>query len=103
MYSYNVNYMMALELIAQCDPFLALTLLGMETMAVTTASYLSSRTREQFIALMSEKLLDIIVQELKCAKYFFIIVDSTPDVVHIDQLSLVLRYVKMMIPQLNVL
>ena len=43
---------------------------------------------------MSEKLLDIIVQELKCAKYFSIIVDSTPDVVHIDQLSLVLRYVK---------
>jgi hypothetical protein len=43
---------------------------------------------------MADKVLNVIVEEIKNAKYFGLIVDSTPDVTHIDQLAIVLRYVK---------
>lgn len=43
---------------------------------------------------MSDQVILLIVNELKESKYFSIIVDSTPDVSHVDQLTLVLRYVQ---------
>ena len=33
-----------------------------------------------------------IVDEIKAAKYYGLSIDSTPDIAHIDQLTIVLRY-----------
>ena len=41
---------------------------------------------------MSAKVLKPIVEEIMRAKYFSIIVDSTPDLSHTDQLSIIIRY-----------
>lgn len=57
-------------------------------------SYLSHTIYEQFITLMSQKLINTIIKEVKTSKYFSVIIDSTPDLSHIDQLSFVIRYVK---------
>ncbi len=40
---------------------------------------------------MGDKVLNVIVNEVMAAKYFSIIVDSTPDITHVDQ-PFVLRY-----------
>lgn len=53
-------------------------------------SYLSSTISDEFIQLLGEYVLSKILKE---AKYFGIIVDSTPDLQHVDQLSFILRYV----------
>jgi hypothetical protein len=37
--------------------------------------------------------LDQIISEIKGAKYYGISIDSTPDVSHTDQLSVIMRYV----------
>ena len=37
---------------------------------------------------------DKIIAEIKKAKYYSISIDSTPDIAHIDQLSIVVRYVR---------
>lgn len=42
---------------------------------------------------MASKVLSRIVTEIKKVKCFGLIVDSTPDITHVDQLSYVLRYV----------
>lgn len=36
---------------------------------------------------MGNRLLNVIKKEVKCAKYFFMVVDSTRDISHIDQLA----------------
>uniref|UniRef100_H3AFS4 TTF-type domain-containing protein n=1 Tax=Latimeria chalumnae TaxID=7897 RepID=H3AFS4_LATCH len=57
------------------------------------ASYLSFTICEEFIALLGEKVFKHIVKELKEAKYFSVLVDSTPDISNLDQLTCVVRYV----------
>lgn len=42
---------------------------------------------------MANKVTNEIINEVKSAKYFSITVDSTPDMLHVDQLSFVVRYV----------
>jgi hypothetical protein len=91
---HNGNFLMGLELIAEFDPFLADHISRYGNKGKGSTSYLSFFTCEQFIQLMAEKVVSHIIKEAKEAKYFSIIVDSTPDVAHIDQLTFIIRYVK---------
>lgn len=90
---HNGNFMMAVELIAEFDPFLSLHLKKYGNPGKGKISYISYHTYEQFINIMSEKVRNTIVEEIKTAKYFSISVDSTPDISHVDQLSFIVRYV----------
>lgn len=56
-------------------------------------SYLSSTTVDEFVLLLADHVKTKIVTDIKLAKYFSIIVDSTPDVSNVDQLTFVVRYV----------
>ena len=42
---------------------------------------------------MGSNVLRQIISEIKYAKYYGISIDSTPDISHVDQLTLVIRYV----------
>lgn len=42
---------------------------------------------------MTEKVLEYIGDEMKKVKYFSLIVDSTPEALHVYQLTVVIRYV----------
>ncbi|XP_022163997.1 uncharacterized protein LOC111029339 [Myzus persicae] len=90
----NGNFLMSLELIALFDPFLASHIEKFGNKGKGFTSYLSFNIFEQFITVMADQVLAVIVEEIQKAKYFSIIVDSTPDVSHVDQLSFVVRYVK---------
>jgi len=89
----NGNFMMALELISEFDPFLANHIAKYGNPGSGQTSYLSSTICEEFISLIGTKVREIIIAEVKSSKYFSIIVDSTPDISHVDELALVLRYV----------
>jgi len=56
-------------------------------------SYLSSSICDEFIDLLGSNVLRQIISEIKYAKYYGISIDSTPDISHVDQLTLVIRYV----------
>ena len=49
---------------------------------------------EEIIQLMAQKVHSYILYEVISSFLFSITVDSTPDIAHIDQLSIVIRYVK---------
>ncbi|XP_039303559.1 zinc finger MYM-type protein 1-like [Solenopsis invicta] len=57
-------------------------------------NYLSATIYEELIQLMAKKTQETILAEIKKAKYYSVIIDSTPDISHIDQLSFIIRYVQ---------
>ncbi|XP_040195195.1 zinc finger MYM-type protein 1-like [Rana temporaria] len=89
----NGNYLMLLELIAEFDPFMKEHIKRYGNAGSGTASYLSKTVCYEFIEILSVRLLNAIIVEVKDAKYYSISVDSTPDVSHVDQLAFIIRYV----------
>nr|XP_054594250.1 uncharacterized protein LOC129161607 [Nothobranchius furzeri] len=92
---HNGNFLGCLELISRFDPLLSeqMCLARYGNKGRGHNSYLSSTVCDEFIQLMAEKVPRAIVKEVKDGKYFSIIVDSTPDITHVDQLTLMIRYV----------
>lgn len=88
---HNGNFMRELELIAQFDPFLSKHIAQYGNTGKGNVSYLSFTTYYEFVQLMGNKIVKTIVNQVKEAKYFSTVVDSTPDISHIDQLSLIYR------------
>ncbi|KYM95568.1 Zinc finger MYM-type protein 1, partial [Cyphomyrmex costatus] len=89
---HNGNYLGALELIAEFDPFLKQHIQNYGDKGQGNVSYLSKTVCEEFIILMGDVLLERIKNEMKDAKYWGLIVDSTPDVSRTNQLSVIFRY-----------
>ena len=56
-------------------------------------TYLSPTIHNELIELLGKKIKHLILEKIKAAKYFCILLDSTPDVSHIDQMPLIVRYV----------
>ncbi|GCB81770.1 hypothetical protein scyTo_0021884, partial [Scyliorhinus torazame] len=83
----------AIELIAEFDPFLHEHLEKCNNEKVN-ATYLSKPVYEELIEIMGKHVQDEIVNQINNLdmKYYSIIVDSTPDLTHVDQLVIVVRY-----------
>ncbi|KAL4148045.1 hypothetical protein QTP88_002349 [Uroleucon formosanum] len=92
--THSGNFIICLELIAEFDPFLANHISKFGNKGKGNTSYLSFSVYEKFIEMMGEKVKNTIINEIKNAKYFWIVVDSTPDISHMDQLACIFRYVK---------
>lgn len=89
---HNGNYLGILELISKFDPFLSQHLEHFGQKGKGSVSYLSKTICEELISCMGRKVYNQIIAEIKQAKYYSIVVDSTPDLSHIDQLSIIFRY-----------
>jgi len=90
----NGNYLGTLELLAKFDPFLANHIEKFGNKGRGNVSYLSSTICEEFINILAEKVKHFIREELRDAKYYSVSIDSTPDLSHIDQLAVIIRYVR---------
>ncbi|XP_025192654.1 zinc finger MYM-type protein 1-like [Melanaphis sacchari] len=89
---HNGNYLGFIELLAKFDPFLSTHINKYANKGTGNVSYLSNTVCDELILAMSKTILDKIIQEIKISKYFSIIVDSTPDMSKIDQLTVAVRY-----------
>ncbi|XP_065671624.1 uncharacterized protein LOC136089510 [Hydra vulgaris] len=89
----NGNFLGTLELLAKFDPFIAQHVEKYGNRGKGTPSYLSSTIYEELLLLMKNDIIKIILKELKVAKYYSLIVDSTPDIANVDQLVIALTYV----------
>ena len=90
---HNGNFLGVMELIAEFDPFLAKHVEEFGNQGRGNPSYLSSTIYEEVIQIMAKKVKEHIVAEVAPSKYFSVSVDSTPYLTHVDQLTMIIRYV----------
>uniref|UniRef100_A0A3Q1DI04 TTF-type domain-containing protein n=1 Tax=Amphiprion ocellaris TaxID=80972 RepID=A0A3Q1DI04_AMPOC len=88
----NGNFLGQVELMAQFDPVMREHLRRIEAKE-QNETFLSPRNQNELISLVAKCTIDAIVERVKNAKYYAVIMDCTPDVSHTEQLSVVLRIV----------
>ena len=87
------NYINTLKLLAKFDAFIAGHIAKYAGKGRGSVSYLSSTIANEFISVTAKKITEMNVAEVVKAKYYSISVDSSPDISHVDQLVVVIRYV----------
>lgn len=88
----NGNYLGILELLAEYDPLLNSHITKYANKGKGNVSFMSSTITDEFIQLIAREVRAAVVQQIHLSKYFSLIVDSTPDVSHIDELTIIIRY-----------
>ncbi|XP_042236882.1 zinc finger MYM-type protein 1-like [Homarus americanus] len=91
---HNGNYLGLLELLAEYDDFLRQHIQNNANRGTGHTNYLSSTICEEIVRLMGNEVLNEIISRIKLSKYYSISLDSTPDEGHIDELTLIIRYME---------
>jgi len=87
------NFISCIEYLAEFDDFLKNHLGKYGNCGTGNVNYLSNTICDELISLMGSEVKKCLISEIRQAVYFSIIVDATPDITHIDQLTLILRFV----------
>lgn len=91
------NFLEMVEMLSKYDSVLKEHLMRLKQGTCklkASVSYLAPNTQNEFINVLANHVKELLVTDIKSAKYFGIIFDSTPDISHTDQMSEVIRYVK---------
>ena len=89
--SYKGNVLGLIELSSQWEHVLTVEELQKKDERLQV-HYLSNESQNEFIAKCCDLVKQHVLEERKSAKYYAIIVDSTPDSYHAEQTTFVLRY-----------
>ena len=91
------NFLEMVEMLSKYDPVLKEHIMRLKISTCTgkaSVSYLSPKIQNEFINVLANHAKKNLVMDIKAARYFGIMFDSTPDISHTDQMSEVIRYVK---------
>ena len=88
------NFLAVFKLLSTYDPVIAnhFTYVRQNPRCV---SYLSHDIQNKFITLLATAVRGKILNEIQEAKYFGILFDSIPDISHTEQLSEIIRYMRL--------
>eukprot|EP00112_Aurelia_sp_Birch-Aquarium-sp1_P017519 Seg4069.6 transcript_id=Seg4069.6/GoldUCD/mRNA.D3Y31 product="Zinc finger MYM-type protein 1" protein_id=Seg4069.6/GoldUCD/D3Y31 len=84
------NYLELLQLLAKYDPVLAAHLSSKRS----RGKYTSPQIQNEMINSIATVIRNQIIAEIQNAKFYCIILDTTPDISHKDQLAFSIRYVR---------
>lgn len=88
----NGNFLQLVQMIAEFDLIMA-EHLHRFIKKDNKHHYLSNMIQNELLSAMSKLISDSIISSINSSKYFAIIVDSTPDISHQEQLTIVMRFV----------
>lgn len=94
-YEHRGNFLELVELLFLYDSVLKEYFVQIKNTSklANSTTYLSPSIQNEFINLLESSVKEKMVADIKMAKYFEIMFDSTPDVAHIYQMSEFIRYV----------
>ena len=78
------NFLELVDLFVKYDPVLREHVVKIKMGNKYSISYLSPKIQNEFIELLGGAVRKTIMDQIKQAKYFCIIFDSTPDILHKD-------------------
>ena len=84
------NFLSVIKLLAEYDNELK----ELIEMKKGSHKYLSPTIQNELIELLASKVKNILLDDIKDAPFFSIVLDTTPDITRVDQLSFVFRYIK---------
>ena len=85
------NFLETLKLLSNYSAVINEHIFGTQLSKKGMITYLSPAIQNELIELLNKKVKHLILEEIKTAKYFSILLDSTPDVSHIDQMAFIAR------------
>ncbi|XP_018367031.1 PREDICTED: zinc finger MYM-type protein 1-like [Trachymyrmex cornetzi] len=88
----NGNFLGLVELMARYDSIL-MEHVSYVKEARHGVTYLSKDIQNELISLMGNRIRNTLIDRIKAAKYFSVILDCTPDTSHEEQLSCIIRYI----------
>lgn len=89
----NGNFLKLVEFVSKFDVVMA-DHVRRVTNNETHLHYLGKRIQNEIIDILATKIMNSILNDLSQASYYSIVVDCTPDVSHVEQMTLVIRFVK---------
>ncbi|XP_064096853.1 zinc finger MYM-type protein 1-like [Macrobrachium nipponense] len=91
----NGNFLKEVELLAKFDPVMKHHTECVESGQFSHSSYLGNIIQNELIASISGKIMDTVVTEIKQSKFYSVNLDCTPDASCQEQMSVIIRTVKM--------
>lgn len=88
----NGNFLGLVEILGKFDPVMSEHLRRVRSKEIHD-HYCGKIIQNELINQLGEKVKSVILERVRIAKYFSIILDCTPDVSHIEQMSFTIRFV----------
>ncbi|XP_065667800.1 zinc finger MYM-type protein 1-like [Hydra vulgaris] len=88
----NGNFLKFIEFLGNYDPIMSKHIQRITTSEIHT-TYLGKTIQNEIVELLANKIKNHILAKLERAKYYSLILDCTPDISHMEQMTVVFRFV----------